>query len=153
MPTVRVSVRIRPEQSENTISGFSFNEGDGSVMLNMGDSKHEFNFDHVLGSDVGQEEVFNTCATPICRDVLEGLNGTIFAYGQTGAGKTYTMTGPSMNDSDDNNNYQREHGLCMRTINYLFDKSRSICSINKNKNNYNYNHNHNHNNLLERQKG
>lgn len=40
-----------------------------------------------------QVDVYNIAARPIVENVLEGYNGTIFAYGQTGTGKTYTMEG------------------------------------------------------------
>ena len=36
-------------------------------------------------------DVYNRVARPIVSNVLEGYNGTIFAYGQTGTGKTFTM--------------------------------------------------------------
>jgi len=38
-------------------------------------------------------QIFDICAAPVVTSVLEGYNGTIFAYGQTGAGKTHTMEG------------------------------------------------------------
>lgn len=38
-----------------------------------------------------QINVFNQAALPIIESVLEGYNGTVFAYGQTGTGKTHTM--------------------------------------------------------------
>jgi Cdc6-like AAA superfamily ATPase len=40
-----------------------------------------------------QENLFKQAALPIIESVLEGYNGTIFAYGQTGTGKTHTMEG------------------------------------------------------------
>lgn len=40
-----------------------------------------------------QSVVFKQSALPIIESVLEGYNGTIFAYGQTGTGKTFTMEG------------------------------------------------------------
>jgi kinesin family protein 3/17 len=40
-----------------------------------------------------QMEVYNHAARPLVQNVLEGYNGTIFAYGQTGTGKTFTMEG------------------------------------------------------------
>ena len=40
-----------------------------------------------------QKEVYDNSFRPIVEDVLMGFNGTIFAYGQTGAGKTYTIEG------------------------------------------------------------
>lgn len=40
-----------------------------------------------------QSEIYVKSAAPIIENVLEGYNGTVFAYGQTGTGKTHTMTG------------------------------------------------------------
>jgi hypothetical protein len=45
---------------------------------------------------VAQETIFNNIAKPIADSCLEGYNGSIFAYGQTGAGKTFTIQGPSL---------------------------------------------------------
>jgi kinesin family protein 3/17 len=45
---------------------------------------------------VAQLEVYNRIGRPIVESVLEGYNGTIFAYGQTGTGKTFTMEGKSL---------------------------------------------------------
>jgi len=52
-----------------------------------------FTFDSVFGPDSTQLDVYNRVARPIVENVLEGYNGTIFAYGQTGTGKTFTMEG------------------------------------------------------------
>lgn len=43
-----------------------------------------------------QKQVYDVAAKPIIDSVLEGFNGTIFAYGQTSSGKTHTMTGSSI---------------------------------------------------------
>lgn len=40
-----------------------------------------------------QSELYNEAFRPLIDSVLDGFNGTIFAYGQTGTGKTYTMEG------------------------------------------------------------
>ena len=40
-----------------------------------------------------QSEVFEECAMPVIEEVLLGYSATIFAYGQTGTGKTFTMEG------------------------------------------------------------
>jgi kinesin family protein 3/17 len=50
-------------------------------------------FDYVFGIQSRQEDVYKTCAFSLVENALEGFNGTIFAYGQTGAGKTFTMVG------------------------------------------------------------
>ncbi len=52
-----------------------------------------FSFDHVFGDDARQLDIYNLIARPIVDAVLEGYNGTVFAYGQTGTGKTFTMEG------------------------------------------------------------
>uniref|UniRef100_A0A8C1SRN7 Kinesin-like protein n=1 Tax=Cyprinus carpio TaxID=7962 RepID=A0A8C1SRN7_CYPCA len=50
-------------------------------------------FDRVFPPNTTQEQVYDTCAKQIVKDVLDGYNGTIFAYGQTSSGKTHTMEG------------------------------------------------------------
>ena len=45
-----------------------------------------------------QKEVYDTAAKPIIDSVMEGFNGTVFAYGQTSSGKTHTMQGPNIED-------------------------------------------------------
>ena len=52
-----------------------------------------FTYDFVYGTDSSQEQIYCDTAYPIVESVLEGYNGTIFAYGQTGTGKTFTMEG------------------------------------------------------------
>ncbi|XP_056378934.1 kinesin-1 heavy chain [Hyla sarda] len=56
-------------------------------------------YDRVFASNTTQEQVYNACAKAIVKDVLEGYNGTIFAYGQTSSGKTHTMEG-KLHDPD-----------------------------------------------------
>uniref|UniRef100_A0AC35F266 Kinesin motor domain-containing protein n=1 Tax=Panagrolaimus sp. PS1159 TaxID=55785 RepID=A0AC35F266_9BILA len=57
--------------------------------------------------------IFDTVAKPIINGFLEGNNGTIFAYGQTASGKTFTMLGPNINGHND-------HGIIPRTIKEIF---------------------------------
>jgi hypothetical protein len=47
----------------------------------------------VFGQQTEQRELYEQSISPIVNEVLEGFNCTIFAYGQTGTGKTYTMEG------------------------------------------------------------
>lgn len=66
--------------------------------------KHNFNekfyqFDHVFGPDGRQENVYDIVLEPLIAEVLEGFNCTVFAYGQTGTGKTYTISGNPRNIS------------------------------------------------------
>ena len=57
-----------------------------------------FTFDHVFNMESTQKEVYDCAAKPIIESVLDGFNGTIFAYGQTSSGKTHTMQGPNIED-------------------------------------------------------
>ncbi|KAL8271643.1 hypothetical protein Esti_004448 [Eimeria stiedai] len=57
-------------------------------------SSRVYRFDGVCPVSVQQGELFNTHVKPLIDQVLEGYNCTLFAYGQTGTGKTYTIEGP-----------------------------------------------------------
>ena len=59
-----------------------------------------FTFDKVFGMYSRQEEVFDSMVRPIVDECLEGFNCTIFAYGQTGTGKTHTMEGNIHSEED-----------------------------------------------------
>jgi kinesin family protein 5 len=52
-----------------------------------------YQYDSVLRHDSTQKQVYTIAAQPLVKDVLEGYNATIFAYGQTSSGKTHTMEG------------------------------------------------------------
>ena len=56
----------------------------------------EYVFRSVFKPDSTQLEVFERTALPLVMHVLNGYNGTIFMYGQSGSGKTFTMLGPDM---------------------------------------------------------
>lgn len=64
-------------------------QGEDTVVI----ASKPYAFDRVFQSSTSQEQVYNDCAKKIVKDVLEGYNGTIFAYGQTSSGKTHTMEG------------------------------------------------------------
>ena len=54
---------------------------------------HPYTFDHIFDMDSTQEDVYQIAAVPSVESLEDGYNSTIFAYGQTGTGKTYTMEG------------------------------------------------------------
>ncbi|KAM4645380.1 LOW QUALITY PROTEIN: kinesin-like protein KIF18B [Amazona ochrocephala] len=60
--------------------------------------EQEFVFDRVFGEQATQEEVFRHSTSELLDRVLDGYNGSVFAYGVTGAAKTYT-TGPGSEHS------------------------------------------------------
>ena len=54
-----------------------------------------FDWIQVFGPSSKQKELYDQAISQVVNEVLEGYNCTIFAYGQTGTGKTYTMEGGS----------------------------------------------------------
>jgi kinesin family member 17 len=60
-------------------------------------NQKSFAFDAVYDHDSQQQVVYDESAFPLVESVIEGYNGTIFAYGQTGCGKTHTMLGQADN--------------------------------------------------------
>ena len=75
---------------------------------------HRFTFDEVFDIESSQKEVYSVSAKPAVNSVLEGYNSTIFAYGQTGTGKTFTMEGFTYNQ------YDEKRGIIPRTIEDIF---------------------------------
>ncbi|KAL2085816.1 hypothetical protein ACEWY4_019136 [Coilia grayii] len=96
--TIKVMCRFRPlnnaevERGDQYIPKF---QGEENVVI----AGKPYVFDRVFQSNTTQEQVYNACAQKIVKDVLEGYNGTIFAYGQTSSGKTHTMEG-NLHDPD-----------------------------------------------------
>uniref|UniRef100_A0A673XL57 Kinesin-like protein n=1 Tax=Salmo trutta TaxID=8032 RepID=A0A673XL57_SALTR len=89
---IKVLCRFRPLNQSEILRGDQFIPtflGDDSVSV----GGRSYVFDRVFPTNTTQEQVYNTCAKQIVKDVLGGYNGTIFAYGQTASGKTHTMEG------------------------------------------------------------
>ncbi|KAM4582315.1 kinesin heavy chain isoform 2-T2 [Fundulus diaphanus] len=89
---IKVLCRFRPLNQSEIIRGDKFIpifQGEDTVIF----GGKSYVFDQVFPTNTTQEQVYNTCAKQIVRDVLAGYNGTIFAYGQTSSGKTHTMEG------------------------------------------------------------
>ncbi|KAL3715904.1 hypothetical protein ACJRO7_007632 [Eucalyptus globulus] len=95
--------------------------------FNLKDEKEgemKFSFDKVFYDDSKQDDVYSFLARPIVRDVVNAINGTIITYGQTGAGKTYSMEGPSILECDD-----AKKGLLARVVAGIFREISSADSI------------------------
>uniref|UniRef100_A0A8D2NJ24 Kinesin-like protein n=1 Tax=Zosterops lateralis melanops TaxID=1220523 RepID=A0A8D2NJ24_ZOSLA len=58
-----------------------------------GELPKTFTFDAVYDASSRQADLYDETVRPLIDSVLQGFNGTVFAYGQTGTGKTYTMQG------------------------------------------------------------
>ena len=131
---VRVAVRCRPLNSGETSRGDSSivsvvsrqssitvdrpntaNDGDNNTGMSSSTTppSRTFTFDYTYGADCTQQSIFEQTAQPIIDSVLEGYNGTIFCYGQTGTGKTHTMEGVVDDES--------LRGIMPNSFHYIFD--------------------------------
>ncbi|XP_029325476.1 kinesin-like protein KIF21A isoform X5 [Mus caroli] len=114
--SVRVAVRIRPQLAKEKIEGChictSVTPGEPQVFLGKDKA---FTFDYVFDIDSQQEQIYTQCIEKLIEGCFEGYNATVFAYGQTGAGKTYTMgTGFDVNIMEE------EQGIISRAVRHLF---------------------------------
>ncbi|KAG1653376.1 Kinesin-like protein KIF19 [Nymphon striatum] len=119
-----VVLRVRPISSSEQQRGFSevVKRVDNKMVVLMDpqanksdilrakrSNEKQFVFDCTFDGTATQEEVYTKTTKKLIDNVLNGYNGTVFAYGATGAGKTHTMVG---NDSDP--------GTMVRALNDLF---------------------------------
>ncbi|XP_045321070.1 kinesin-like protein KIF21A isoform X9 [Leopardus geoffroyi] len=114
--SVRVAVRIRPQLAKEKIEGChictSVTPGEPQVFLGKDKA---FTFDYVFDIDSQQEQIYTQCIEKLIEGCFEGYNATVFAYGQTGAGKTYTM-----GTGFDVNIIEEEQGIISRAVKHLF---------------------------------
>ena len=96
--TIKVVFRVRPLNSKEKqdcreISTIA-HENQGLIEIRNpsaegggGEASKTFAFDAVFSEKSSQRHIYDVCAAPVVESVLEGYNGTVFAYGQTGAGQ------------------------------------------------------------------
>ncbi|KAL6902371.1 hypothetical protein ACP4OV_005247 [Aristida adscensionis] len=116
---VRVAVRLRPKTAEELAHGADF---DSCVELQPECKKmklkknnwscESYKFDEVFSENASQKRVYEVVAKPVVEGVLEGYNGTVMAYGQTGTGKTYTVGRLGKDDPS-------EHGIMVRALDHI----------------------------------
>ncbi|CAI0377647.1 unnamed protein product [Linum tenue] len=93
--SISVTIRFRP------LSEREFQRGDEIAWYADGDKmvRNEYNpasayaFDKVFGPHTITQDVYDIAAKPVVKNAMEGINGTVFAYGVTSSGKTFTMHG------------------------------------------------------------
>ncbi|TDH65336.1 hypothetical protein CCR75_005573 [Bremia lactucae] len=112
---VQVAVRCRPLNSREKVTGRGAvvqckpNSNEVAVV-----KRKTYTFDRVFGQYSTQKEVFTSIVRPVVDEALAGYNCTVFAYGQTGTGKTYTMQGDLSPGSE-------MAGIIPRSVRYIFD--------------------------------
>ncbi|KAH7513257.1 hypothetical protein FEM48_Zijuj12G0178100 [Ziziphus jujuba var. spinosa] len=110
---IRVFCRCRPLNNDEVAAGASMvidfeSARDGELSVKSNGTRKSFKFDAVFDPQAEQADVFEDTA-PFATSVLDGYNVCIFAYGQTGTGKTFTMEGT-----------EESRGVNFRTLEELF---------------------------------
>uniref|UniRef100_A0A6I8QVU8 Kinesin-like protein KIF11 n=1 Tax=Xenopus tropicalis TaxID=8364 RepID=A0A6I8QVU8_XENTR len=128
---IQVVVRCRPfNQLERKASSHSVLECDaprkevcvrtGGINDKLG--KKTYTFDMVFGPAAKQIDVYRSVVCPILDEVIMGYNCTVFAYGQTGTGKTFTMEGERSADEEFTWEQDPLAGIIPRTLHQIFEK-------------------------------
>eukprot|EP01117_Protostelium_nocturnum_P017423 TRINITY_DN7090_c0_g3_i2.p1 TRINITY_DN7090_c0_g3~~TRINITY_DN7090_c0_g3_i2.p1 ORF type:complete len:956 (-),score=372.15 TRINITY_DN7090_c0_g3_i2:59-2896(-) len=122
---VKVFLRVRPLNREESNRGdthciqyssetpltISLRPPKDSIQYRTnGDAEHKYTFTGVMGERSAQTEVFSACAVPVIESFLKGINGLIFSYGITNAGKSYTISGN-----------KPDPGILPRTLDVIFN--------------------------------
>ncbi|KAI9800612.1 MAG: hypothetical protein M1833_003270 [Piccolia ochrophora] len=92
---VLVSVRVRPDVgSDNSrADGEWMVDGRRSLVAYRGREGGDYYYDNVFATHDKNDKVYDASAKRLVRRVMEGYHGTVFAYGMTGTGKTFSMQG------------------------------------------------------------
>ena len=122
--SVRVAVRIRPQMPREIEEGAQtcINVPDRNIpQIQVDQSDRAYTYDYAYDADLGQREIYENSVNQLVNGCFDGFNATVLAYGQTGAGKTFTMgTGfqhQRIDFSDDDNTV----GLVPRALKRIFN--------------------------------
>lgn len=119
MPRIRVYARLRP--TSRRYEGLQVNGSRVKIALGDKDAEkftsaqykeREYKFQKVFDEGATQEEVYDETVHHMVERFLEGYNGTIFAYGQTASGKTYTIEGSARSYA--------ERGIIPRALSHIY---------------------------------
>ncbi|XP_046556912.1 LOW QUALITY PROTEIN: kinesin-like protein KIN-7O [Haliotis rubra] len=93
---IKVAVRVRPLLQKEQSNGLNILwnvKDDKTITSNESSASDSYVFDSVYDHMDTTQELYGELCSPIIRNAAEGFHGTIFAYGQSGSGKTYTISG------------------------------------------------------------
>ena len=133
---IQVAVRCRPlnqnETKSNSPNIIDIREKTREItvkqdlnFLDKGNMK-TFSFDKVFGPKSKQIDVYQSMVCPVIDEVLSGYNCTIFAYGQTGTGKTFTMEGEHTSGGQFSWQDDPLSGIIPRALHQLFDRLQAM---------------------------
>ena len=124
---IKCYVRCRPLNSrELEINANCIEISKDKTSITLKNNDHNYIYDKIFPAETNQETIFEEIGLPLLKKFLSGYNSTIFAYGQTGTGKTHTIIGPLESLFDDKN---ENFGLIPNILNYLFDQKEEAKKI------------------------
>lgn len=131
---IKCVARCRPMNSKEKSLGIkciSITQDSKVVLVENKDDKSQpikgqYGMEKVFDENISQEEIFKEVGEPIMKSFIGGYNCTIFCYGQTGAGKTYTIMGPLDNLFDESS---PKHGIIPRIIHFLFNEKEKVINL------------------------
>ncbi|KAJ1548219.1 Kinesin-like protein kif21b [Nowakowskiella sp. JEL0078] len=124
---VKVAFRVRPLNDTDRLN----TQGSREVLQVINntqvvvDGRKTFSYDHVFAPASSQEQIFEECVMPFVNHFLTGYNATILAYGQSGAGKSYTLGSAFDNNVADSS---LTEGIIPRAIKSIFHEINSRSS-------------------------
>ena len=104
---------ISPTEYNSFIEGSKYLNNEKGIEVTKS-KEYYFKFDYIFDKDSQQNEVYQYSTSFLVNNVFEGFNSTIFAYGSTGSGKTYTMFGT-----------EDKPGVIIRAINQILNTMES----------------------------
>ncbi|XP_071033384.1 centromere-associated protein E [Parasteatoda tepidariorum] len=112
---IKVSVRLRKLIPSEKNKEILWTVKDRRTVSDA-NSSSSFSYDRVFAADENNEVVYDDVCAPIVKSVISGYNGTIFAYGQTSSGKTYTLMGDGKFD----------YGIAYYCVSNLFEQIQNM---------------------------
>uniref|UniRef100_A0A0V0IXA3 Putative centromere-associated protein E-like n=1 Tax=Solanum chacoense TaxID=4108 RepID=A0A0V0IXA3_SOLCH len=93
--SISVTVRFRPMSEREYHKGdeIAWYADGGKTVRNEYNPATAYAFDRVFGPQTNTQDVYEVAAQPVVKAAMEGIHGTVFAYGVTSSGKTHTMHG------------------------------------------------------------
>jgi centromeric protein E len=108
---MHVCVRLRHDDAMLAGERSPWAVVDDTTLADVEESQErQFGFEHVFGPESKNRDVYEHSVRPVVEQALRGVNGSVFAYGQTNSGKTHTITG-----------VRSDPGLLWRAVQHIFE--------------------------------
>ena len=100
---------VSPTEYNSFIDGTKYLKDEKGLEVTA-TKEYNYKFNYILSQNSQQNDVYQYSASFLVNNIFEGFNSTLFAYGSTGSGKTYTMMGSETNP-----------GIVFRSINQILN--------------------------------